>query len=237
MHLVLPPRCLTCDAQVVTQGTFCGDCWADLPLISQPYCDRTGSPFSYDLGAGVLSADALVNPPLYNKMRAPTLYEGTARKLVLSLKFNDRLDLAKPMAAFMVNTGRSILDAADIIVPVPLHRKRLVSRRFNQAGQLAKAMSYQSGIPLAVNALTRIRATQQQTVLRFEERRQNVAGAFRVLPHNAIKVKGRRVVLVDDVYTTGATISACVRALLREQATNVDVITFAKVVDTQEIHI
>ena len=233
-HLVLPPRCLACDDMVANQGGLCSSCWADLPLIDGPICQRTGSPLAFDLGEAITSAEAIADPPLYRKMRVASRYEGTAQKLTLSLKFHDRIDLAKPLAGFMARAGAALLEEADIIIPVPLHRRRFISRRFNQAALLSREISNLTGLPCALQAIKRIRPTQQQTSLQRKERHKNVEGAFKVPAEQAINVHGKRVVLIDDVVTTGATVSACVRALLREQAAHVDVIAFAKVVDADE---
>lgn len=168
-------------------------------------------------------------------MRAPTRYEGTAWRLILSYKFHDRLDLAPNLARMMVRAGKDLLKEADIIIPVPLHRKRLFKRRFNQSAELAKEISHITEKPFALEALKRIRPTKQQTSLDMNERQRNVAGAFRVPANQASHVHGRRIILIDDVVTTGATINACIRALLREKALYVNVITFAKVVDQSDI--
>lgn len=236
-HFILPPRCLACDELVAEQGGLCATCWKDMPFIERPFCDRTGKPMAFDLGETIISAEAIANPPIYRKMRAPTRYDGTARKLILSFKFHDRLDLTPHLTRHMVRAGDDLLKTADIIIPVPLHRKRLFDRRFNQSAELAKELSTRTGIPCALEALHRIRPTKQQTSLEMSERHQNVRGAFRVPRDQAIHVHGRRILLIDDVVTTGATINACTRALLREKAVHVDVIAFAKVVEQGEITI
>lgn len=233
-HLVLPPRCLSCDELVANQGGVCPSCWSQLPLIDAPICDRTGNPLAFDLGEVITSAEAIAAPPLYRKMRVAARYEGTARKLVISFKFYDRLDLAAPLAGFMAKAGASLLQDADVLIPVPLHRKRLVDRRFNQAALLTRRLSELTGVPTALQAIERIRPTQQQAALERGERARNVEGAFKVPAEQVINVYGKRVVLIDDVVTTGATVSACVRALLREKVEYVDVIAFAKVVNAKE---
>ena len=233
-HLVLPPRCLACDDMVANQGGLCSSCWAELPLIDGPVCQRTGIPLAFDLGEAITSAEAIADPPLYRKMRVACRYGGTAQRLILSLKFHDRLDLAKPLAGFMARAGAGLLNEADVLIPVPLHRSRFISRRFNQAALLSREISGLSGVPCALQAIERIRPTRQQTSLKHDERHRNVEGAFKVPAQQAMNVHGKRVVLIDDVVTTGATVSACVRALLREKAAHVDVIAFAKVVDANE---
>ncbi|MEO1066775.1 MAG: ComF family protein [Pseudomonadota bacterium] len=230
-HLVLPPRCLACDRLVSEHGGLCVSCWRDLAFIEYPVCDCTGAPLAYDLGGKIVSADALANPPDYTRLRAALRYEGAAQRLITAFKYQDRLDLTKPLARFTMRAARELLTETDVIVPVPLHRARFFKRRFNQAAELAKVIARASDKPTALNALMRIRNTPQQVSLDPMERARNVQGAFRVKPEHRIKIAGRAVLLVDDVVTTGATVNACARALLREGACRVDVAAVAKVVN------
>jgi ComF family protein len=183
-----------------------------------------GTPFSHDMGEGFLSAEAIANPPPFQRARAAVSYDGVARRMVQGLKYHDRTDLARWMAGWMARAGAELLADADIVVPVPLHR-----RRFNQSAELARALARRSGKPFEPAALVRVKVTRQQVGLGLREREDNVRGAFRVPPEADIKVRGRRVLVVDDVYTTGATVSAVARALKRGGATAVDVLTFARV--------
>ncbi len=230
IDLALPPQCLACHAPVAEMGTLCPSCWSRLKLIERPYCERLGIPFAYDLGPGALSAEAIADPPPFDRARAVTVYDDVARRLIHGLKYRDRLELARWMANWMARAGTGLIDAADIIVPVPLHRRRLWWRRYNQAAMLTRALAVRAGKPVANDALVRIRATAQQVGLSAEERDRNVRGAFRVRQEGKASIAGRRVLLVDDVYTTGATVKAATRALLRAGAAAVDVLTFARVV-------
>jgi ComF family protein len=231
LDVALPPLCPACRELVGGNG-LCASCWSKLSLIAPPYCERLGIPFAYDPGPGVLSMQAIADPPAYTRARAAVRYDEIARKLVHSLKYGDRLDLAPTAGQWMARAGRELLDGADALVPVPLHWRRLWTRRFNQSALLAKAIAQAAGMPVAENALRRIKATPQQVGLSQKERASNVQGAFRVPPEGRAEVKGRRLVLIDDVLTSGATADACARALLRAGAANVDVIVFARVVDT-----
>jgi ComF family protein len=158
-------------------------------------------------------------------------YDEIARALVHALKYGDRLDLAPTMGRWMARAGRELLSEADALVPVPLHWRRLWARRFNQSALLAKAISQMSEVAVADGALRRIKATAQQVGLTQAERAVNVQGAFRVPAERKGEVAGRRLVLIDDVLTSGATSDACARALLRAGAKSVDVVVFARVVD------
>jgi ComF family protein len=230
LNVALPPLCPACREPVGGNG-LCAACWARLSFISRPYCDRLGVPFAYDPGPGVLSMQAIADPPAYRRARAVVRYDEVARTLVYALKYGDRHDLAPIMGRWMARAGRELLAGADALVPVPLHWRRLWTRRFNQSALLAKAIARQTGVAVADRALRRVKATAQQVGLSRAERAQNVQGAFRVPPDGKGEVVGRRLVLIDDVLTSGATSDACARALLRAGARSVDVVVFARVVD------
>jgi ComF family protein len=230
LDLALPHLCAACRAPVAGQG-LCPQCWSKLSFISRPYCERLGIPFVYDPGPGILSMEAIADPPAYHRARAAVRFDEVSRALVHALKYGDRLDLAPMMGRWLANAGRELLADADALVPVPLHWRRRWARRFNQSAVLAAAVSAASGVPLAAGALKRVKATAQQVGLSRSERAANVAGAFRVPPDGKAAVVGRRLVLVDDVLTSGATIEGSARALLRAGAANVDVLVFARVAD------
>ncbi|PLX38639.1 MAG: amidophosphoribosyltransferase [Hyphomicrobiales bacterium] len=227
---VLPPVCLACRRPVADVDALCSSCWSGLRLIERPYCERLGTPFAYDLGSGALSAAAIAEPPPFNRARAVAVYSGAARDLVHGLKYRDRHDVATYLARMMVRAGSELLDEDTVLVPVPLHRWRLWRRRFNQSALLAERIASTAHCRVEPAALVRIRATRQQVGLTCNERARNVQGAFRVDPDSRAAIDGRRVVLVDDVLTTGATVNACTRALLRAGAAEVDVLVFARVV-------
>jgi ComF family protein len=230
VDVVLPAQCLACRVATAEEGSLCAGCWSRLRLIEKPYCARLGVPFAYDLGEGALSAEAIADPPPFDRCRAVATFDEIARALVHGLKYRDRPELARAMGEWMVRAGGEIVATADVIVPVPLHHRRLWLRRFNQSALLAQAVARRAGKPFAPAALTRIRATEQQVGLSQAARDDNVRGAFRVLAEARPAVAGRRALLVDDVYTTGATVKAASRALLRGGAAAVDVLVFARVV-------
>ena len=230
VDLALPPLCPACREPVVGQA-LCPDCWSKLHFIAPPYCERLGIPFAYDPGPGLLSMQAIADPPAYGRARAAVRYDDIARTLVHAFKYGDRLDLAPTLGGWMAAAGRELLADADAVVAVPLHWRRLWARRFNQSALLAEVIARQSGRPVADTAVDRVKATVQQVGLTRAQRADNIQGAFRVSVAGKAAVAGRRLVLVDDVLTTGATVDGCTRALLRAGAANVDVLTFARVVD------
>jgi ComF family protein len=176
--------------------------------------------------------EAIADPPAYQRARAAVRYDDVARTLVHALKYQDRTDLAPAMGRWMARAGSELLDEADVLVPVPLHWRRAWGRRYNQSGALARIIASQTGVKVATEALRRVRPTQQQIGLSRSQRASNVQGAFKVTEAGQSEIQGRRVVLVDDVLTSGATTDACARALLRAKAASVDVLVFARVVDT-----
>ena len=230
LDLALPPLCAACREPVEGKG-LCPACWSKLSFITRPYCERLGIPFVYDPGPGILSMEAIAAPPAYNRARAAVRFDEISRALVHALKYGDRLDLAPMMGRWTANAGRELLVEADALVPVPLHWRRLWARRFNQSAMLAAAVAKESGVPVATGMLKRVRATAQQVGLSRTERASNIQGAFRVPAEGKAAVAGRRLVLVDDVLTSGATVEGCARALLRAGAANVDVLIFARVAD------
>jgi ComF family protein len=228
--IALPTLCVACREPVDGEGV-CADCWSKLSFIAPPHCPRLGIPFVYDPGPDMLSMEAIANPPAYGRARAAVRYDDVARTLVHALKYHDRTDLAPTMGRWMARAGAQLLDGADMLIPVPLHWRRAWRRRYNQSGVLARVIERQSGVRLRTDLLQRERATEQQVGLSRPQRASNVQGAFAVSAAGKAELQGRRVVLIDDVLTSGATLDACARTLLRAKAAEVDVLVFARVVD------
>jgi ComF family protein len=227
--VALPQLCAVCREPVEGAG-LCAACWSKLSFIAPPYCERLGIPFTYETTPGLLSMQAIADPPAYGRARAAVRYDEIARTLVHALKYGDRLDVAPMLGRWMANAGRALLADADALVPVPLHWRRQWARRFNQSAMLAEIIAKASKRTVAHRALKRIKATPQQVGLDKSARAQNVQGAFRVPADGKPQVIGRKLILVDDVLTSGATVDACARALLRTGAASVDVLVFARVV-------
>lgn len=228
LDIVYPPVCAGCGVLLGKSESLCAHCWSRLSLIERPFCDVLGTPFSHDLGGSLLSADAIANPPPFDRLRSAVLYDDPARALVQALKYRDRTELAPMMARWMLRAGEGMVETADILVPVPLHRFRLVWRKFNQSAELARALGSLAGKPVLIDAVRRIRRTRRQVGLGARARQDNVRGAFSVTERGREALFGRRVVLVDDVYTTGATVFAVTRALKRAGVADVTVLTFAR---------
>jgi ComF family protein len=231
LDIALPTLCVACREPVDGEGV-CANCWAKLSLIARPFCPKLGIPFVYDPGPELLSMEAIANPPAYARARAAVRYDDVARTLVHALKYQDRTDLAPAMGRWMARAGKELLAEADWLIPVPPHWRRAWHRRYNQSGALARIIERQSGVKVRGDLLRRVRATEQQVGLSRPQRASNVQGAFKVSADRRSELAGRRVILIDDVLTSGATVDACARALLRAKAATVDVLVFARVVDT-----
>jgi ComF family protein len=227
--IVFPPACLSCRQATETPGSLCASCWAQVRFIERPYCNRLGTPFAMDFGNdGLLSPEAVAKPPVFARARAVARFDdGPVRQLVHRLKYSDRMELAKPLGIWMARAGSELLAEAELLVPVPLHRRRLAARKFNQANALAQAVSAQRGVPVEPLVRTRVKPTPPQVGLSRSLRALNMQGAFRVAEGMEARIEGRAIVLVDDVMTSGATVNAASRALLRGAAKRVDVLVFA----------
>ena len=211
---VLPPLCLGCRSSVQGHDGLCADCWPGIDFIEPPRCDVLGIPLPFPSGETVVSAAALANPPEYERARAVARYDGV-----------------ELFCRWLSHAGADVLEDADMLVPVPLARTRLWSRRFNQSALLARMLAHAGNIPDNPFAVKRIRPTASQVGLSAEQRKANVAGAFRVPEHQGAAIAGRNILLIDDVITTGATANACAKALKRAGAERVDVLALARVVD------
>ena len=229
--LVVPPLCLACHRPVSSHDAICARCWSDIDFIRAPLCDRLGIPLPFDIGGTMISAAAEADPPDYERARAVARFDGVMRELVHDFKFRDRHDARRLFGRWLAEAGAALLADADIVVPVPLSRARLATRRFNQAALLAQEVARLTRRRYEPLALQRIKRTQSQVGLSRQQRRDNVAGAFAVAEAAKPDLAGAKVVLLDDVITTGATARACARVLKRAGAARVDVLALAMVTD------
>jgi len=230
LDTLYPPTCLGCDAPVATADTLCATCFRDLRPITAPLCPVLGIPFEVSLGPGALSAEAIADPPPFDRARAAVVYNDVARALIGKLKYGDRPELARFCARLMAQAGHELWGEDAVLLPVPMHRTRQFSRRYNQATELARALGKLTGLSVDPLLVTRRKNTKPQVGLSGDARRRNLAGAFQPSPDISSRLKGRRVIIVDDVVTTGSTVKAVTRALKSGGVQRVDVISFARVV-------
>ncbi len=233
LDALLPPHCLTCDAPVSAPGQLCLRCFGRTAFITAPLCDACGVPFEA-AGHGGLQAvceGCRQHPPPWGAARAALRYDDQARRILMPFKYGDRIETARALAPHMARAGAGLLALADLLVPVPLHRRRLLARRYNQAALLAQALSRLTGRPAVLDGLRRVRPTAPLGQRSAAQRRAELAGAFQVRASRAGILADARVLLVDDVLTSGATAEACAAALLAGGAARVDVLAAARVPD------
>ena len=240
---VLPGRCMACGRVVEMPGTVCPACWGRLQFLTPPWCERCGTPMQAALdnqpsgppgiessNGPVLCGGCLRRPPPFDRVRSALVYDDVSADMLLAFKHGDRTDLARGLGDWLVMAGGDLIDRADVLVPVPLHFWRLVWRRYNQSALLAHVLAHRTGIPVAPRALKRLRRTPSQAMLRPAQRARNVKGAFQVRPALRDQIARRRIILIDDVLTTGATVEECARTLKRAGAAEIAVLTVARVV-------
>lgn len=229
LDTLYPPRCLNCEAAVAEADALCAGCFRQLRPITAPMCPRLGLPFQISLGPDALSAEAIADPPPFDRARSAVLYNEVARTLVGRMKYGDRPELARFCGRLMAGAGAELWTAGPVLLPVPLHPLRQLDRRYNQSLELARVIARLTGLPVDPALVRRRRATRRQVGLSAEARARNVAGAFAAHPELVARTRGRPVVIVDDVITTGSTVRAITRVLRRAGVERVDVISFARV--------
>jgi ComF family protein len=230
VDMVLPPRCLVTGDVVDSPGMVSPSAWTDLRFIGAPLCAACGYPFEFEIEKEALCASCLRERPRYESARSALIYDDASRGVILRFKHGDRTEGVPVLAGWMERAGAAMLRDADLIVPVPLHRWRLLARRYNQSALLAQALAKRSGRNCVADVLVRVRATGTQGRKGFRERYRNVRGAFTVNPKRLGALQGKSIVLVDDVHTSGATIEECTKTLLNAGAAKVHVLTLARVV-------
>ncbi len=229
LDILLPPRCIATGEIVDKQGMISPKFWSELVFIDNPMCAVCGLPFSLPMAVGGLCASCLDHEPRFDKARSCVIYNDASRKIILNFKYGDRLHSIHTFLPWMERAGAELIAESDIILPVPLHRKRLWSRRFNQSALLAQALARHSGKLYAPDTLLREKFTPPQKGLNRKERNDNVKNAFLVSPRHAARIKNKNILLIDDVFTSGATLDACTRTLKDAGAGNVYVLTIARV--------
>lgn len=226
---VLPPRCIVTGDIVPAQGMISPKAWACLDFIAEPCCKTCGFPFAFGEGSSSDCAACLADPPPFQKARSAVQYNDASRKVILGFKHGDQMHAVTAFMPWLKRAANDMTDEANIIVPVPLHRRRLISRRYNQSAIIASAFGKENSLPVLLDALIRTRHTPSQGHLNAKDRTQNVRKAFAINPKHEHNIKGKNILLIDDVYTTGATVKECTETLLKAGAKSVNVLTVARV--------
>ncbi len=230
IDFLYPPGCIICHTRTSEAHGLCPSCWAKLSLIDKPYCERLGVPLPSGYEGVLVSPEAIASPPDFLRARSVCHYDETARQVVRKFKYGDRPEMAQLMGRMMTTAGKELLEGCDLVVPIPLHRLRLWQRRYNQAALLADVIASHAQKPSAPLLLTRTRYTKTQTSLSRNQRHATLRGAFAVSQDWLPRLSGLKIVLIDDVLTSGATANSAARALTKAGALSVDVLTFARVV-------
>jgi ComF family protein len=230
LDLLYPPHCLGCQKAISTSNGLCGACWGKLRFITKPICPILGTPFGADMGPNILSAEAIAKPPAFDRARSAVLYDQLARQLVSQFKYGDRLEIAKLLARHMVVAGAEFWHGDIVLVPVPLHWRRRLVRKYNQSQLLADEIAELTGARVANNWVKRVKPTKRQVGLSSKDREKNVRGAFELTPKFMEQYSGETIVIIDDVVTTGATVDAITRCFPKKNRTRVNVLSFARVV-------
>ncbi len=227
LDFLMPPLCLACERSVTESQTLCASCWHSIHFITPPCCAQCGVPFDFEVEEGTLCGACHENPPSYTSARSVFLYDDASKPLILRFKHADQLHTVPALSKWMIRAGSDLWGQTNMIMPVPLHRWRLLKRRYNQSALLAQAIGDKLGIVVAVDGLIRNRSTVSQGRMSSKQRQKNVAGAFDSNPK--WDVEGKVITLIDDVLTSGATIDSCAKLLLSKGAFMVNVVTLARV--------
>lgn len=226
---ILPPRCVVTGEVVDQQGMLDPAAWANIEFIAEPQCKHCGIPFEFNSDGDLLCASCSSHPPSYDKARAALIYNDTSKQMILGFKHGDKMHVALSFVPWLLKAGAPFWNEADIIMPVSLHRSRLMARRYNQAAVMIKALEKHVQCEVILDGLKRLRATPPQGHMKFGERQKNVRNAFVVNKTHQPRIQGKTIVLVDDVLTTGATVEECTKALKKAGAQKVFILTLARV--------
>jgi len=227
---VYPPGCIICTAPTDTALGLCGSCWRETHFLTGALCTRCGAPVptAEHQTSNIICDSCDHAPPAWDNGRAAIAYEGAGKRIVMRMKYGDRPDLARPLARWLSGAGSDVLSPNSLIVPVPLHWRRLMARKFNQSAELSKHLGHRLGLEVAPTLLKRTTATPKLSGRR-EERHAIMHGAIALSQEHGQALAGRKIVLIDDVLASGATLSACAEALRPAEPASIDVLVLARV--------
>lgn len=231
IDFILPPRCIVTGDIVDNQGMLSPKAWTKLTFISDPQCQKCGIPFEFDDGNSQSTCmKCLDRPPAYHKARSALVYDDASRDLVLAFKHGDKTHYIMGFLPWLKRAGQELITDSDIVMPVPLHQIRLIQRRYNQAGIIARFLAKDCSKTLVLGGLERVRSTPPQGFMNATERQKNVRRAFAVSTKHKKAIQGKTILLIDDVLTTGATIEECTQTLMAAGAKAVNVLTLTRTI-------
>lgn len=230
IDIIFPPRCLSCKVYVESDGSLCHNCWEEIDFISSPQCSSCGTPLEFATSDGTICGQCIANPPKYTMARSVLRYNEKSSKLITNFKYYDNTHSSNHFAKWLLRAGKDMIGDVDIITPVPLHKLRLLSRRYNQCALICNRLSEMTGITSYNNLLIRHKNTKPQAGLAFNKRINNVKSAFKINHDLIEQINDKNILLIDDVMTTGSTIDSCTKTLLNSGARNVYVLTIAMTV-------
>ena len=229
VDIILPPRCFSCKKLVTKHHTLCAECFEKINFISEPFCEKCGLPFPYDIEGETICGECIRKTPIFEKALSIVHYDDGSKKLILSFKHGDVTDVVPAFTNWIIQHAKEFIDTTDIIVPVPIHRIRLLKRRYNQSALISNALGIKIKKHSVPDLMIRTKNTPPQGHKGIISRKKNIRGAFSINPKYLKHVEGKKVLLIDDVYTTGATINECTKTLLKAKAKSVKVLTIARV--------
>ncbi|HBK93196.1 MAG TPA: hypothetical protein DDZ68_16160 [Parvularcula sp.] len=228
LNAILPLSCPVNGEPVAGVGALSARAWEKIRFIDEPFCARCGAPFAVDFGEGAECAACIADPPAFDRARAGVVYDDASHALIVGYKHADRTDLAPLLAGWLARAGAGMVTASSILAPVPLHRRRLFARRFNQSAELAQRLARAKDARFAPLFFERLRATPSQKGMSADQRRRNLAGAIGVRAGSVPLARSAHVIIIDDVMTTGATLNACARAARKAGAATVEALVLAR---------
>jgi ComF family protein len=228
LDIIYPPHCISCGDIVSENGNICPDCWGDINFITDPQCEICGFPFDFEVMAGSICAGCAKKPPSFSRARAVFLYDDASSSMVTSFKYSDRVENRAAYARWMARVGRDIITEVDFIIPVPLHFFKLLTRKYNQAALLSHEIARIADKEVLARAIIRKKYTKTQAAFSHKGRFKNIGGAFKINPKYQQILYGKKILLVDDVVTTGATADECAKVLRKAGVERVELLTLAK---------
>lgn len=227
LNLLFPRKCSICESYS-SESEVCSECWSNCNFITKPYCNICSHPFAYENDPKAICGACIAAKPKYDKAISVFQYDDYSKKIIHKFKYQDQLHVLNYFVRLMLNMGKEVIDQSDIVIPVAMHKYKLLKRGYNQAALLAMRIATEKKIKYLPQALIKNNNSQAQAGLKKDERLLNIKNSFELNPKYKEFLKGKRILLVDDVITTGATILECCKTLTKAKPDKIFVLTLAK---------